>query len=88
MTKLELAEFVSAEVGLSGVTAKKAVEAVIAGLQKGCEVDGKVVLRKFGTFKTITKPARKFKYYIAGGGETVIPERTMLRFIPSTSARQ
>lgn len=83
MTKLELADYVGEVVGLNGVTALKAVNAVIEGIKKGCDDEGKVVLRRFGTFKSVKRPARTFKYYIAGGGEKNLPERTSYRFIAS-----
>lgn len=58
MSKQELVEFVAAEAGMSKAEATKAVNAVLAGIEKGIKEDKKVSLIGFGTFTNKVRPGR------------------------------
>ncbi len=58
MSKGELVTFVAEEAGLTKVDAAKAVEAFIAGVEKGLKKEGKVTLVGFGTFTAKKRAAR------------------------------
>ena len=59
MSKTELVELVAAEVGLTKADAGRAVEAVLAGIQKGLKEEGKVAFVGFGTFTAKERAARE-----------------------------
>ena len=59
MSKTELVELVAAEVGLTKADAGRAVEAVLAGIQKGFNEEGKVAFVGFGTFAAKERAARE-----------------------------
>ena len=58
MSKTELVEFVAATAGLTKADAGRALDAVLAGIQKGLKEEGKVALVGFGTFAAKKRAAR------------------------------
>ncbi len=58
MSKGELVTFVAEEAGLTKVDAAKAVEAFIAGVEKGLKKEGKVTITGFATFTAKKKAAK------------------------------
>ena len=58
MSKTELVEFVAATAGLTNADAGRALDAVLAGIQKGLKEEGKVALVGFGTFAAKKRAAR------------------------------
>ena len=59
MSKTELVEFVAASTGLTKAAAAGALDAVLAGIQKGLKEEGKVPLVGFGTFSAKERAARE-----------------------------
>ena len=57
MTKTDLVNFVAENAGLTKADAGRAVDAVIAGVEKGLKEDGKVTITGFCTFAAKEKPA-------------------------------
>ena len=58
MSKTELIEFIAAEAGLTKADASRALDATLAGIEKGLKEEGKVTLVGFGTFSAKTRAAR------------------------------
>ena len=58
MSKTELVEFVAATAGLTKADAGRALDAVLAGIEKGLKEEGKVALVGFGTFSAKKREAR------------------------------
>ncbi len=58
MTKTELVEYVAENAGLTKADAARALDAVLAGVQKGLKKEGKVTLVGFGTFSAKKRAAR------------------------------
>ncbi len=58
MTKAVIVKKVAKTLGIKPAKANNMVEIVLAEVKKGLIEDSKVVLRKFGTFRTIDKKAR------------------------------
>lgn len=86
MKRKELVQHVCAETGLTVREGQKVVDAVLDGILKGCREDQEVVLRAFGKFTVIERPARKVVYTIGGGGEKMIPARKGLVFKASANS--
>ena len=59
MSKTELVEFVAATAGLTKADAGRALDAVLAGIEKGLKEEGKVALVGFGTFSAKERAARE-----------------------------
>ena len=58
MSKTELVEFIAANAGLTKADAARALDATLAGIEKGLKEEGKVSFVGFGTFKVSERPAR------------------------------
>ena len=60
MTKTQLIERVleKAKAGTSKAQVEKAVADVLEAIKRGLKVDGEVILKGFGTFKTVLRKAR------------------------------
>ena len=75
MTKQNLVNFVAEEAGLTKADATRALDAVLNGIVKGLQDEGKVTLTGFCTFTAQNRAARKGRN--PRTGETVnIPART------------
>ena len=58
MSKTELVEFIAANAGLTKADASRALDATLAGIEKGLKDSGKVTLVGFGTFSAKKRDAR------------------------------
>ena len=58
MSKTELIEFIAANAGLTKADASRALDATLAGIEKGLKEEGKVALVGFGTFSAKERAAR------------------------------
>lgn len=58
MSKQDLIEFIAETAGLTKAEATKALDATIAGIEKGLKEEGKVTLVGFGTFSAKKREAR------------------------------
>ena len=58
MSKQELVEFIAETAGLTKADATRALDATMAGIEKGLKEEGKVALVGFGTFAAKKRPAR------------------------------
>lgn len=58
MTKQELVEFIAKEANLTKADALRALDATLAGIEKGLKKSGKVALVGFGTFAAKKRAAR------------------------------
>ena len=58
MTKAELVDFIAEKADLTKADAARAIEAVVAGVEKGLKKEGKVSLIGFGTFTAKKRAAR------------------------------
>ena len=59
MSKTELVELVAAKAELSKAAAGRAVDAMLEGITKGLNKEGKVTFVGFGTFSAKKRPARE-----------------------------
>ena len=57
MSKTELIEFIAANAGLTKADAARALDATLAGIEKGLKEEGKVALVGFGTFSAKEREA-------------------------------
>ena len=79
MTKQELIAFIAEEAGMTKADAGRALEATVAGVEKGLKKEGKVTLVGFGTFEAKHRAARDGRN--PQTGETVkIPARVVPTF--------
>ena len=58
MSKTELIEFIAANAGLTKADASRALDATLAGIEKGLKESEKVTFVGFGTFKVSKRAAR------------------------------
>ena len=58
MSKTELVEFIATKAGLTKADAARALDATIAGIEKGLKGSKKVTLVGFGTFSAKKRAAR------------------------------
>ena len=58
MSKTELIEFIAETAGLTKADASRALDATMAGIEKGLKESGKVTLVGFGTFSAKERAAR------------------------------
>ena len=58
MTKQMLVNYIAEETGLTKADATRALEAMLAGVEKGLKEEGKVTLVGFGTFTAKKRDAR------------------------------
>ena len=58
MSKQELVEFIAETAGLTKADATRALDATMAGIEKGLKEEGKVTLVGFGTFSAKKREAR------------------------------
>ena len=79
MTKTELVEFVAENANMSKAEAGRALDAVLAGIQKGLKKQGKVALVGFGTFSAKKRAARKGVNPLTGKPMSV-PAKTVASF--------
>lgn len=83
MNKIQLIEHVSAEAGMSLDSARKALNAVLGGIETGLKQDGEVVLASFGGFRLADQPARQATNPNTGAKIDVAACKRV-RFKPST----
>ena len=79
MTKTELVEFIAENANLTKADAGRALDAVLAGIQKGLKKEGKVALVGFGTFSAKKRAARKGVNPLTGKPMSV-PAKTVASF--------
>lgn len=81
----DLIESIRAKLGgtATPMAAELALRAVAQAVRDGLREDGEVRLAKFGTFKLKTCKPRRLLLPRTGEAHT-LPERTVLRFTPST----
>ena len=58
MSKTELVEFIAETAGLTKADATRALDATLAGIEKGLKEEGKVTLVGFGSFSAKKREAR------------------------------
>ena len=75
MTKQNLVNYIAEETGMTKADATRALDAVLNGIVKGLQEEGKVTLTGFCTFATQHKDARKGRNPRTGE-EVTIPART------------
>lgn len=82
MTKQELANRLSARVGMTQVQALQAIEAIMAiTTETFCEGHN-LYLRGFGTLKVVTRKARSAQN-IRKGETVLVPTHKTVKFVPS-----
>ena len=75
MTKQNLVNYIAEETGMTKADATRALDAVLNGIVKGLQEEGKVTLTGFCTFATQHKEARQGRNPRTGEAVT-IPART------------
>ena len=86
MNKADLVDFVAEQTGSLKKEAKAAVDATLAGIEKGLVGDGKVTLVGFGNFVTKDRAARTARNPQTGDAVHV-PARTVPTFKPSQNLK-
>jgi DNA-binding protein HU-beta len=82
----ELIDYVASEAGVEKTAAKKAVEAVLAGIVEAAKKGEEVSLPGFGKFKVKDSPARQGRN--PGTGETIkIAASRKLGFAPAKQVK-
>ena len=79
MTKANLVEYIAENAELTKADATRALEAVLAGIEKGLKEEGKVTLVGFGTFTAKHRSARTGRNPQTGA-EVKIPARVVPGF--------
>ncbi|KFZ26308.1 MAG: DNA-binding protein HU [Candidatus Izimaplasma bacterium HR2] len=87
MNKDDLVSYVAEETGTFKKDIKGIVDAVLAGIERGLVVDGKVTLRRFGNFVIKQRASRKARN--PQTGETVyVPAKSVPIFKPSENLKE
>jgi len=82
----ELIDYVASEAGIEKISAKKAVEAVLAGIVEAAKKGEEVNLPGFGKFKVKDSPARQGRN--PGTGQTIeIAASRKLAFTPAKQVK-
>lgn len=79
MTKAYLVDYIAENADLTKADATRALEAMLAGVEKGLKEDGKVTLVGFGTFSAKKREARTGRNPQTGE-EVKIPSRVVPSF--------
>jgi DNA-binding protein HU-beta len=88
MNKDDLANLIMDDTGIkTKTTAEKVVDVMLDSITKGLQTDGEVVIAPLGKFKKILRNARMGRNPQTGE-EIEIPERTVVRFLPSRNLKQ
>lgn len=87
MTKQDLARELAQKAGITTFQANADIETLM-GIMSNTFIEGKsIYLRGFGTFKVTKLKAKKARNI--GTGETVmVPERTIVKFIPAKALKE
>lgn len=86
MKTAELIDYVASEAGIEKISAKKAVEAVLAGIVEAAKKGEEVNLPGFGKFKVKDSPARQGRN--PGTGQTIeIAASRKLAFTPAKQVK-
>ena len=86
MTKNEIALAVSQSTSLSLSQAAEATDALLSVLDNAFANHQEVFLRGFGTFQIVKRAAKKARNIVAGT-MIQIPEKTIVKFKPSTQLK-
>lgn len=86
MTKNEIALAVSQSTSLSLSQAAEATDALLSVLDNAFANHQEVFLRGFGTFQIVKRAAKKARNIVAGT-MIEIPEKTIVKFKPSTQLK-
>lgn len=86
MTKNEIALAVSQSTSLSPSQAAEATDALLSVLDNAFANHQEVFLRGFGTFQIVKRAAKKARNIVAGT-MIEIPEKTIVKFKPSTQLK-
>lgn len=87
MNKNDLVDFVADETGAFKKDVKGIVDAVLAGIERGLVIDGKVTLVGFGNFVVKQRASRKARN--PQTGETVhVPAKSVPTFKPSENLKE